>query len=84
MFSATGDVFAGRGQILAIVWEGVTVSGDRAELRAVGGRLIWSGRTDTTQTYLGINLGPTGMAAPEGIVCAVLSAGRVLVYLKEE
>src|SRR3972149_4403559 len=41
VFSATGDVFAGRGQILAIVWEGVTVSGDRAELRAGGGGRTW-------------------------------------------
>ena len=53
-------------------------------MRSVGGRLIWSGRTDTRQTYVGINLGPTGITAPDGIVCAVLSAGRVMVYLKEE
>ena len=84
MFVAVGDSALDPAQILAIVWEGATASGDRAEVRAGSGRVIWAGRTDSTQTYLGINLGPTGIAAPDGIVCAVLSAGRILVYLKEE
>lgn len=84
VLSTVGDTFTQGAQILALVWEGATSSGNVAELRCPKtGRVLWAGRTSDTQTYLGINLGVEGMAAPHGFVAAVLNAGRLLVYLRE-
>lgn len=79
-----GDTFTKPAQILAVVWEGATQAGYTAELRCPKtGRLFWPGRTGDTNTYLGINLGVEGMSAPYGFVAAVLQAGRLVVYLRE-
>ena len=85
VFDATGDQFIDSGCIATIIWEGVTTSGDRAEVRQLdGGALVWAGRTGATQTYIGANLGPSGVSCAKGFHCAHLSAGRLLVYLRED
>ena len=80
-----GDVFTQGARILMILWEGATTIGDTAVLRhRVDGDLLWAGRTDTDQTYQGANFGPSGIHAPRGFELTQISAGRVLVYLREE
>jgi hypothetical protein len=73
-------------RIIAFVWEGATTAADVAEVvgRSAGGPLLWAGRTPDTQTYQGVSLGPYGITAPRGFRCSKLSAGRVLVYLRED
>lgn len=84
VMSAVGDKFSKPTRILAIVWDAATSSGHTVELRCpVTGRLLWSARTSNTQTYLGINLGVEGMPVPNGFTLAQISAGRLLVYLRE-
>lgn len=86
VFTAAGQSYAPTCVVLAIIWEGVTASGDRAELMRDGvpsAQLLWAGRTDTTQTYQGLNMGPTGIQAPHGFHVTALTAGRLLIYLKE-
>ena len=89
VLTAIGQGYDDPARILAIVWEGATTAGDTAELRhqADGAgfeALIWPGRTPDTNTYQGVNLGPHGVHTPRGFVLRVLSAGRVVVYLREE
>jgi hypothetical protein len=79
-----GDEFIEPCQVAAIIWEGATSAGDTVELvQRDTGALIWPGRTSETSTYLGVNLGPNGVPAPEGFRVARLDAGRLCVYLKE-
>lgn len=83
-FTTQGDAFILPARIASVLWEGATVSGDRVELRARGGNeLLWPCRTDSQQTYLGKTFTAAGLHAPNGFYCAVLSAGQLLVYLKE-
>lgn len=73
-------------RIIGIIWEGATTAGDTAELRGNGpsaNRILWRGRTDTTNTYLGSIWGKPGIAAPDGFALSHISAGVVLVYLSE-
>ena len=84
ILSNVGDQFMDGCRIAAIVWEGGTTSGDTVELRhRITNELLWSGRTNTTQTYQGINLGPYGEHSPNGFYLAQISAGRVLVYIQQ-
>lgn len=79
-----GDSFTDSCRISAVVWEGATASGDTVTLRHRGtNELLWFGRTNTTQTYQGINLGPNGEHCPNGFYLAQISAGRVLVYIQQ-
>lgn len=79
-----GDSFTDGCRISAIVWEGATASGDTITLRhRFTDELLWFGRTNTTQTYQGINLGPNGEHCPNGFYLAQISAGRVLVYIQQ-
>jgi hypothetical protein len=79
-----GDSFVDACRISAIVWEGATSSGDTVTLRhRITNEVLWSGRTNTTQTYQGINLGPHGEHAPNGFFLSQISAGRVLVYISQ-
>jgi len=89
VLTAVGQSYDDPARILAIVWEGATTAGDVAELRHRADAdnpeaLIWPGRTNEAHTYQGVNLGPHGVHTPRGFVLRVLSAGRVLVYLREE
>lgn len=82
--SVAGDVFIKPARILAILWEGATTSGDTVVVNdPVTGQRIWKGRTNTTQTYLGANIGPEGIHAPNGFKLVQISAGEVAVYLRE-
>lgn len=84
ILSQAGDSFVDTCRIIAVVWEGTTVSGNTAILRLRGtDELCWSGRTDTTETYQGINFGPYGIPATDGFYLSQISAGRVLVYIAE-
>jgi len=84
VMSVSGDQFVEGARILAILWEGATTSGDTVLLSdRVTGAVLWSGRTDSTQTYLGVNFGESGLHCPNGFKLAQISAGRVLVYLRE-
>lgn len=84
VLGVVGDTFTAPARVLAVIWEGATTSGDTAEVRARDGNLLWAGRTNTTHTYLGVNLGEKGIGVPLGFTLTQLSAGRVLVYLKED
>lgn len=85
IFEAQGDEFIDSGCVASIIWEGATTSGDRVEVRKrEGGELIWAGRTNTTQTYLGANLGPSGVSCTKGFHAALLMSGRLLIYLRED
>lgn len=84
IFDVPGDKYTEAATIASIIWEGETTSGDRVELRFQGsGDILWAGRTDRTQTYLGVTIGPEGIMAPNGFYANVLNSGRVIIYLKE-
>lgn len=84
VMSVAGDEFVDPARIAAIIWEGQTTSGDTVEVRSrVTNELIWPGRTDSTQTYLGATIPIEGVHAPHGFKLTQISAGRVLVYLRE-
>jgi hypothetical protein len=79
-----GDQFVNGCRIAAIVWEGATASGDTVVLRhRVSNEVLWKGRTNTTQTYQGINLGPNGEHIPNGFYLAQISAGTIMVYIQQ-
>jgi hypothetical protein len=84
--TAAGQSYDDECRILAIVWEGATTAGDTVELRYQGAKLgkIWRGRANDTHTYLGLNAGPHGLHAPGGFKVQALSAGTLLVYLRED
>lgn len=84
IFDVVNDRFTESATIASIIWEGSTTSGDRVELRAnVTQDVLWAGRTDRTETYLGVTIGPEGIMAPQGFYASRLDSGRVIVYLKE-
>ena len=84
ILSVVGDEFIQGARILVIIWEGATSSGDTITLvDRKEGRLLWSGRTDASQTYLGANFGGEGLHAPFGFKLTQISNGRLLVYLRE-
>ncbi len=84
IFDVLGDRFSEAATIASIIWEGTTTSGDRVELRANGTQdVLWAGRTDRTQTYLGVTIGPEGIMAPQGFYASRLDSGQLIVYLKE-
>jgi hypothetical protein len=78
------DLYASPCRVLALVWEGETVAGNQAEVRdPVTNALLWTGRAVDTQTYVGLNVGPTGIHCPNGFQATTLDAGQILVYLHE-
>lgn len=84
ILSNAADSFIDPCRIIAIVWEGVTASGDTVILRARSNdAILWKGRTNTTQTYQGINLGPHGEHCPNGFYLSQISSGTLLVYLNQ-
>jgi hypothetical protein len=84
VLSTQGDEFIDGARIEAVIWEGATTSGDVAKLICRGtGSLLWKGRTDGVQTYIGGNLGPKGVHAPYGFKADPLPAGTIMVYLME-
>ena len=89
ILSVVGDVYIQGARILAFVWEGATTANDTVTIHArspagTPAELLFAGRTDTTSTFQGLNLTPTGLHAPGGFMLTQISAGRVLVYLREE
>jgi hypothetical protein len=85
LMDTLNDVYTGNCRILAIVWEGATTAGNRVELRdPITNLLFWAGRAVDVHTYAGVNLGPSGIHAPNGFQATTLAAGQVLVYLREE
>lgn len=84
--TAAGQTYDNPCRIAAIVWEGSTSAGDTVELRYQGGKVgkIWRGRAVDSHTYLGVNVGPTGLHAPGGFKVQSISSGTVFVYLLEE
>jgi hypothetical protein len=78
-----GDAYTSPANITAIVWEGVTLEGDQVLLRHRGNNEeLWPGRTDTTQTYLGISFAE-GLKAPNGFWVSRIDSGKLRVYIKE-
>jgi len=85
VLAVAGDQFLDACRITAIIWEGATTAGDTVSLvDRLTGDLLWPGRTNDTQTYLGANIGPSGIDAPRGFLLQQISAGRVCVYLRED
>ena len=81
-----GDEFNESARILAVIWEGSTTAGDTVRLahRDEWGTLLWPGRANDTNTYLGANFGDKGLHAPQGFRLQQISSGQVLVYLRED
>lgn len=65
-----------------IIWEGSTTAGDTVTVRHRDEQesLAWAGRTNDTNTYLGVNLGERGLHCPSGLRLTQISAGRLLLY----
>lgn len=87
ILTSVDDAFTESAKIEAIVWEGATTAGDTCQVKGRSTTQnveFWKGRTATTHTYLGISFGTKGLSAPDGFRLSQLSAGRVLVYLKED
>ena len=84
IFETLNDEYLTSARIGAILWEGATSIGDTVELQdPVDSTVLWGARTNTTHTYLGANIGPAGIHAPNGFKATTLAAGRILVYLRE-
>jgi hypothetical protein len=86
IMDTVGDTFAEASRVLLFIWEGATSAGDTISVHAANGigTLLWAARTPDTQTYLGANFGPSGIPAPDGFKLTQISAGRLLVYLRED
>ena len=84
VLSVAGDTYVTPARLLLIIWEGASTSGDTISIvDRITNTLLWAGRTDSTQTYLGANFGPEGIHAPNGFRLQTVSSGRLLVYLRE-
>jgi len=84
IMQAVGDLYTGSARIAGVLWEGSTAAGDRAELKCPETQaVLWAARTPDTNTFLGAMVPPEGIHAPYGFRVAILSAGRLLIYLKE-
>jgi len=84
VLQTAGDQYVSSARIAGVLWEGATTAGDRAELKCPETQaLLWAARTPDTNTFLGAMVPPEGIHAPYGFRVATLSAGRLLVYLKE-
>lgn len=86
VLSVAGDQFIESARVASIVWVGATTAGDTVSLRgrqATINVLLWKCRTDATHTYLGISFGAHGLPTPDGFRLEQISAGEVLVYLRE-
>lgn len=75
-----GDKIVGKFRILSFLWVGVTTSGDTVQINDGN---TWEGRTDGTQTYIGMSFQPHGLPVNGGITLTQISAGKVLVYIVE-
>jgi len=86
VMEVSGDEFVEKARIAAIIWEGTTTVGDTATLvhRGTPESLLWPGRTNDINTYLGVNVGDKGIHAPNGFKLLQISAGRLIVYLRED
>ncbi len=90
VLETAGDAFSNSARVGLIIWEGSTTAGDTCTLlhgissgNGEEERLLWPGRTDTTDTYIGAHFGPFGLNAPKGFHLSAISAGRVVVYLMQ-
>ena len=84
VLQVAGDRFVSPCRILAVVWVGDTQSGDNVSMHCpTTNRLLWKARTDANETYLGINVGVEGIPCPFGFKLSEITAGEVLVYLRE-
>jgi len=90
VLQTVGDNWENPTRIGLIIWEGSTTVGDTVTLlHGKNGddveeeKLLWPGRTDTTDTYIGAHFGPFGLNAPRGFHLSAISAGRVVVYLMQ-
>ena len=82
--SVAGDKYTHSARILAVIWSGATTAGDTVVLSdPYGGGVLWRGRANDTQTYLGGNFGGEGIPAPNGFTLTQISAGIVDVYIRE-
>ena len=82
VMTAVGQEIEEPVRLNAIIWEGSTTAGDTVVLRHRDEQetLAWAGRTNDTNTYLGVNLGERGLHCPTGLKLTVLGAGRLLLY----
>jgi hypothetical protein len=80
-----GQSFTSNCRVMALVWTGSTTAGDTCLVQKLGGSTptVWRARTDSTNTYLGLAPTHYGIHCPDGFSVTV-SAGTVLVYLREE
>ena len=83
VFETANDAYISSSHVESFVWVGTTTAGDTAELRTADtNKLIWEGRTDTTNTYQGVSL-QSGVSCPGGFKAPILDGGKLIVYLKE-
>lgn len=88
IFTVAGDSYldgSRGGRINAIIWEAQSTAGDLAELRDLDNEsILWRGRATGSQTYLGANIGESGIHAPYGFYASRLDSGTLMIYLRED
>jgi len=73
-----GETVNRSARLTGLVWEGATTAGDTCTVQ-VDGSLFWRGRTDATQTYLGISFGVVGLYVNQ-VVLNQISSGTLWIY----
>lgn len=84
---AVGDRYIDPARIRAIIWVGSTTAGDECILRCPEThRRLWRVRTPDTNTYMGVDFGDRGIAAPYGFEVIRHDAGanaELYIYITE-
>lgn len=84
VLSVAGDAYPHACRILAVIWEGATTAGDTVTLNSIAtGGVLWPGRANDTNTYLGANFGPEGIPCQSGFRLSQISNGTLYVYIRE-
>jgi hypothetical protein len=82
-FTSTGQQIPGKQILASIVWTGATTAADTCQIKEIGGDIIWEGRANSTNTYIGITLTDQGLSSLKGFEVQQISSGTVFLYTKE-
>lgn len=78
-----GQFIAERILLVGIVWSGTTTAGDKVILKERNGEYFWEGRTDSDNTFLGVEFPDDGILLPKGIEVVTINSGSVYLYIKK-
>ena len=82
--AAVGDQYTDPCRIALFLWVGSSTAGDTVQVSdPVTGELIWTCRTDITNTYIGASMPAPGVHCPRGFKLVQRSSGTVYVYIQE-